>query len=129
MFGKEDLEKRIEEVIEKYPDRDTYMEWKRRYNKYYAHPAEARTLQNNWLWDKGGMQYDPADRVMVVMPLVLYQVELGCLSEEMEDELYGTKEDLEDGLLDDLDELEIELLKADLDYCFKKLKEEGKLNG
>lgn len=140
MYGNIDLKKRIQKVHnehEKYEklfedvERNTYFEWKEQYFTRVNEskkPYPPKVLQNNWLWDLGGMQYDPVDRALVVMPLILHEVELGCLSEEMEGELYGTQEDLEEGLLDTLFEEELESMREDLKYCFEKLEKDGKLD-
>ena len=77
--------------------------------------------QNCWLDSYVELQDDPTSRVMVTMPLIMYQAEKGILTELMEDELYGVEEDIEDGLLDELPEEELVEIKKDLKYCFNKI--------
>lgn len=63
-------------------------------------------------------QYHPCNRVMAVMPLAIYEVENNKLTEAMENELYGTKEDLEAGLLNELPDEELAEIRKDVEYCF-----------
>jgi len=122
MFGSTDLKTRIEE-------QETYMAWKEdfeTYLKYVEEDEEIRTTQEGWLYDwDPAIQNDPTGRVMVVLPLLLYELEQGVLPVEMEGELYGTKDDLEEGLLDELPEVELEEIKKDLKHCLE-LFESGK---
>ena len=123
MFGNLDLETRIKEE-------ETYMQWKEEFNrnlKFHDSEKGIRALQNHWLYDwSSELQEEPTGRVMVVLPVLLYEVEQGILPVEMEGELYGTKDDLEDGLLDDLPEEELNEIKKDLQHCLE-LFESGKV--
>lgn len=121
MFGNLDLETRIKE--------ETYMHWKEDFNsslKFHDPKYGVRAFQNHWLYDWcQELQEDPTGRVMVVLPLLLYELEQGVLPVEMEGELYGTKDDLDEGLLDELPEVELKEIKKDLEYCLQ-LFESGK---
>ena len=57
--------------------------------------------------------------------ILLYELEQGVLPEEMEGELYGTKDDLDEGLLDELPDVELNEIKKDLEHCLE-LYESGK---
>lgn len=122
MYGNRDLEKRIEE-------QETYADWKEWLAEMLqSHDTKngVRAIQHRWLSDLDPeLQVDPTGRVMVVLPILLYELEQGVLPEEMEGELYGTKDDLDDGLLDELPDVELNEIKKDLEHCLG-LYESGK---
>lgn len=122
MFGSTDLKIRIEE-------QETYMAWKEDFAthlKYHEPELGIRSLQESWLYDWDmDIQNDPTGRVMVVLPILLYELEQGVLPVEMEGELYGTKDDLDEGLLDELPEVELKEIRKDLAHCLQ-LFESGK---
>lgn len=118
MFGSTDLKTRKD-------NGETYMDWKDDFAAKFSTLRSNLTgpeSQNCWLDSYVQLQYDPTSRVMVTMPLIMYQIEKGILTELMEDELYGVEEDIEDGLLDELPAEELAEIKKDLEYCFKQLK-------
>lgn len=117
MFGSTDLETRRK-------NGETYMDWKGRFAEKFKTLRKNMTgpeTQNCWLDSYVQLQYDPTSRVMVTMPLIIYQIENGILTDLMEDELYGVEEDIEEGLLDELPVEELAEIKKDLEYCFSKL--------
>lgn len=123
MYGNTDIEKRIEEE-------ETYMQWKEEFKrnlKFHDPEKGVRVLQYHWLCDwSQELQEEPTGRVMVVLPILMYELKQGVLPVEMEGELYGTKDDLEDGLLDELPDEELNEIKNDLQYCLE-LFESGKV--
>lgn len=80
-------------------------------DKYGIHDA--------WFYGKGALQHDPEDRAIAVMPLVIWEINHGYLTPEMEGELYGSKEDMDDGLLDGYPADMFETMKKDIEYCIE----------
>lgn len=119
MFGSADFETRNKEEI-------TYMHWRDTFNafvkKRHLESRSGGDIEATWLYEMVNYQHHPCNRVMAALPVVVYEVQNNKLTEAMEDELYGTKEDLDDGLLDELPAEELVEIKKDLEYCFSRLK-------
>lgn len=118
MFGSADFEKRNEEEI-------TYMHWRDTFDTFvkerHLEGRPGGDIEATWLYEMLNYQHHPCNRVMAALPLVVYEVRNNKLTEAMEDELYGTKEDLDDGLLDQLPTEELDEIRKDLDFCFSRL--------
>lgn len=78
-----------------------------------------KNIHFNWLWEMGEMQYDPEDRAIAIMPLVIWEISKGYLTPEMEGELYGSKKDMDDGLLDGYPKDMFEAMKNDIEECIE----------
>lgn len=120
MFGSTDYEERKK-------NEETYAQWKDEFQEILKHTSNdwsAKKIQNFWLelWI-GDDEDDPTYRVMIVLPLIVYQINKGILTKEMEEELYCTKEDFDDGFLDEIPETELNQIKKDLEFCFSRIKE------
>ena len=120
MFGSANFEIRNKEEI-------TYMHWRDHFNTFvkerHLENQPGGNIQASWLYEMLDYQHHPCNRVMAVLPLVVYEIQHDKLTEVMEDELYGTKDDLDDGLLDELPIEELNEIKKDLEFCFSNLKE------
>ena len=73
---------------------------------------------NLWLPDLDEKAQEEGERLNVLLPLIKWSVEIDDLSEELSDELWFYKNDLDSGILDDIidplerDEIENDLLEA-----------------
>lgn len=119
MFGSRDFETRNKEEI-------TYMHWRDDFNDFVKkrnlEGSPGGNIEATWLYEMLDYQHHPCNRVMAALPLVVYEVKNNKLTEAMEDELYGTKEDFDEGLLDQLPIEELDEIKKDLEFCFSRLK-------
>lgn len=119
MFGPTDYKTRLEEEI-------TYMDFKKDFREFAKKrnfvKLSGGDMEANWLYEMLSYQHHPCNRVMAVMPLVVFQVECDKLTDAMRNELYGTIDDLKDGFLDELPIEEREEIKKDIDYCLSIIK-------
>ena len=81
---------------------------------------QSKVLQNYWLDDCSGMQYDEGDRIIAMMPLIKWQIENDNLSEDCEHELALYYEDFNKGKFQKyLPEEDYKLIEIDLDWCWE----------
>ena len=75
-----------------------------------------------WLFEFDESSLAEAERLNVILPIIKWEIENNCLTEELEDELYLYYEDFVGGKLDDiLAEYEAEEVIKDLTECYKKV--------
>lgn len=99
-----------------------YKDWQESIYEWYNLGSKIKTpktLENSWLYDKTGMQYDEANRLSVLLPLIKLEVENKMLSDDLLEELEIYYDDFNDGMFNELfDEWELELIKEDLTYSY-----------
>lgn len=77
-------------------------------------------LEDYWLDDCSGMQYDEGDRIIAMMPLIKWQIENNNLSEACENELAIYYRDFKKGKFKQyLPEEDYKLIEIDLDWCWE----------
>lgn len=91
----------------------------------FKNDTDMRNVEYNWLNDSPDMQYEPQDRVLIILPLAVFELKRNKLSEEMYWEVLGSKDDLDAGLLDVLPIEELTLIRDDIEYCIGEIKHKG----
>lgn len=83
-------------------------------------PDNGTEAQNTWLWYIYETELEEAERLNVLLPLIVWEVKNNMLTPELEDELFLYHEDWKNGKLKKiLADYESEIVIADLKQCFQ----------
>lgn len=88
-------------------------------------PRNGTQVQNWLLDDTDDSTLSERERLIVILPAIVYEVEHDMLTEELSDELYLYYEDMKAGRLDGiLGDDERDSVKADITRCYKTVFQE-----